>query len=117
MTNASITTDQSTWRREAPNVRSVANSRIRWAIVIESVLAITNAPTKRAIPANASRMYLKNETKLRSFLSSLTWAFVSRTVAVGGSSGLICEMSFALLTPAFDWTRITSSWPGLAKIF
>ena len=54
ITNASITTDQRTCRREAPNVRSVANSRIRWAIVIESVLAITNAPTKSEMPANAS---------------------------------------------------------------
>ena len=30
--------------RVAPIVRSVANSRVRCAIVIESVLAITNAP-------------------------------------------------------------------------
>ncbi len=72
ITRASTTTDHSTWRRDAPSVRSVANSRIRWAMVIESVFAITNAPTNRAIPANASRMYLKNETKDRSFLSSLT---------------------------------------------
>ena len=35
-------------------MRSVANSRIRWAIVIESVFAITKAPTKSAMPANAS---------------------------------------------------------------
>ena len=41
--------------RVAPTVRSVANSRVRWAMVIESVLAITNAPTKSAIPPNASR--------------------------------------------------------------
>ena len=54
ITNASITTDHSTWRREAPSVRSVANSRIRWAIVIESVFAITKAPTKSEIPAKAS---------------------------------------------------------------
>ena len=109
MTNASRTTDQRIWRREAPSVRSVANSRIRCAIVIERVFAITNAPTKSAMPAKAKRMYLKKETKLRSFLSSLTCAFVSRTVAVGGSSGLISETSFVLLTPAFDWMRITSS--------
>ena len=43
------------WRREAPIVRSVANSRIRCAIVIESEFAITNEPTKSAIPPNASR--------------------------------------------------------------
>ncbi len=51
----SRTTIQSTCQREAPTVRSVANSRVRWAIVIESVLAITNAPTKSAMPPNASR--------------------------------------------------------------
>ena len=52
--NASITTDRSTCRRDAPSVRKVANSRIRCAIVIESVFAITKAPTKSEIPANAS---------------------------------------------------------------
>ena len=54
ITNASITTDHMTCRRDAPSVRRVANSRIRCAIVIESVFAITKAPTKSAIPANAS---------------------------------------------------------------
>ena len=52
---ASTSTERSTWRREAPSVRSVANSRVRWATVIESVLKITKEPTKSAIPANASR--------------------------------------------------------------
>ena len=37
-------TDVSICRREAPSVRSVANSRVRCAIVIESELAITKAP-------------------------------------------------------------------------
>ena len=32
---ASISTERSTWRRLAPSVRSIANSRIRWATVIE----------------------------------------------------------------------------------
>ena len=40
-----------TWRRDAPSVRSVASSRVRCAIVIESELTITNAPTKSAISA------------------------------------------------------------------
>ena len=48
-------TEPSTWRREAPTVRSVANSRVRCATVIESVLKMTKAPTKRAMPAKASR--------------------------------------------------------------
>ena len=42
-------------RREAPIVRSVANSRVRWAIVIDSELAITKAPTNSAMPPKASR--------------------------------------------------------------
>lgn len=60
-TRDSITTDPSTWIREAPSVRRVANSRVRWAIVIESELTITKAPTKSAIPPNASRMFRKTE--------------------------------------------------------
>ena len=49
ITSASTTTERRTWRRDAPSVRSVASSRVRWAIVIESELKITNAPTKSAI--------------------------------------------------------------------
>ena len=43
----------------APSVRSVANSRVRCAIVIESEFAITKLPTKSAIPPNASRKPLQ----------------------------------------------------------
>ena len=55
ITSASTITEVSTCRRDAPIVRSVANSRVRWATVIESVLKMTNAPTKSAMPANESR--------------------------------------------------------------
>ena len=48
-------TERNTCRREAPSVRSVASSFVRCATVIESVLKITKAPTKSAIPPNASR--------------------------------------------------------------
>ena len=48
-----------TCRRVAPRVRSVPNSRARWAIVIESVLAITKIPTKSAMPPNASRNFCR----------------------------------------------------------
>ena len=40
-----------TCHRDAPSVRSVASSRVRCAIVIESELAITNAPTNSAMHA------------------------------------------------------------------
>ena len=56
-TRASTTIETSTCRREAPSVRSVASSRVRWAIVIESEFAITKLPTKRAMPANTSRKF------------------------------------------------------------
>ena len=55
MTSDSRITEPRTWRRDAPIVRSVANSRVRWATVIENVLKMTNAPTKSAMPANVSR--------------------------------------------------------------
>ena len=42
--SASTITDQRICRRLAPTVRIVANSRVRWATVIESVLKMTNAP-------------------------------------------------------------------------
>ena len=73
MISASSSTDHSTCRRDAPIVRKVANSRIRWAIVIPRVLAITNAPTKMAMPAKASNAYLITSMNPPSdFLSSLT---------------------------------------------
>ena len=45
----------STWRREPPSVRNVASSRGRCATVIDSVLKMTNAPTKSATPPKPSR--------------------------------------------------------------
>ena len=59
--SASTMIEPSTWTREAPSVRSVANSRVRWAIVIESELTITKLPTKSAMPAKASRKSWKVE--------------------------------------------------------
>ena len=39
-------------------MRSIANSRVRWATVIESVLKIVNAPTSTATPPKISRAVL-----------------------------------------------------------
>ena len=47
------------WRRLAPSVRSIANSRVRWATVIEKVLKIRNAATNSATPAKISRAVLR----------------------------------------------------------
>ena len=43
-------TERMTCLRDAPSVRRVANSRVRWATVIDRVLKITNAPTNSAMP-------------------------------------------------------------------
>jgi hypothetical protein len=53
-TRASSTTDPSTCLREAPRVRSVANSRVRCETVTDRVLKMTKAPTNKAIPPKAS---------------------------------------------------------------
>ena len=55
ITRPSITTERMTCLREAPSVRSVANSRVRCATVIDRVLKITNAPTNSAIAPKPSR--------------------------------------------------------------
>ncbi len=52
---ASAITEPRIWPLEAPRVRSIANSRTRWATVIEKVLKIRNAPTNSATPAKTSR--------------------------------------------------------------
>ena len=54
ITSASSSTERSTWRRLAPIVRSIANSRVRWATVIANVLKMMNAPANTVAPANAS---------------------------------------------------------------
>ena len=41
MASVSTITERITWRREAPSVRSVASSRVRWAMVMERVLKMT----------------------------------------------------------------------------
>jgi hypothetical protein len=112
MTSDSMITDCRICLRDAPIVRNVANSRVRWAIVMPSVFAITKAPTKRAMPANASRKLWMNVVKpLTVFLSSFTCAEASRACAFGGSTDRISLMRFDEGTPLFDCTRITSSWP------
>ena len=52
--SASVPTVARIWLREAPSVRSIPNSRVRCATVIENVLKIWNAPTNSDTPANTS---------------------------------------------------------------
>ena len=70
--NVSTITDRNTWRRVAPSVRRVANSRARCATVIAIVLKMTNEPTKSAMPAKASKRYwMKLIPDVMSFASLL----------------------------------------------
>ena len=62
--SASSMTERSTWPREAPIVRSSANSLVRCATVIENVLKMMNAPTNTAMPAKTSSRVFR---KLRLF--------------------------------------------------
>jgi hypothetical protein len=62
ITKPSRMTERSTCRREAPSVRRVANSRVRCATVIESVLKMTNAPTNSAIAPKPSKMYVRKSS-------------------------------------------------------
>ena len=73
-------------RRDAPTVLRVANSRVRWAIVIESELAITKLPTKRAIPPNASRKPRRNEMK--PFVSDASSYLTGDVMVVDGGYSL-----------------------------
>ena len=60
MTNASPVMLQSTCARDAPSARSIANSRLRCATVIEKALKMMNAPTSTAMPPKASRTGRRN---------------------------------------------------------
>ncbi len=55
MTSASRSTARRICLREAPIVRSVASSRVRCATVIDIVLKMTKAPTKRATRAEGEQ--------------------------------------------------------------
>ena len=102
-------TEPRTCRREAPSVRSVASSRVRWATVMEIVLKITNAPTNSAMAPNASRMYL---TRL---VPAVIWAaswlacwLPVRTCATGGRRGLISAARRDSETPGLAATEMPS---------
>ena len=86
-------------------MRSVASSRVRWAIVIESVLKMTNAPTNSATAPNASRKYWMNFVNSEmSFAAAFACSEPVCTSVFAGSSGLISS------------TRNSGETPGLAEI-
>ncbi len=116
ITSASRITEPSTCRRDAPTVRSVANSRVRCTTVIESVLKITKAPTNRAIPANDSRKYRMMLVNVAtSSESSLACSAPDRTVTDVPSSSRMLATSSAGATPSCAATCTESSSPSLSR--
>ena len=113
-TSASTRTEPRTCRRVAPSVRSVANSLVRCAIVIESVFAITKAPTNRATAPKASRNFCrKPRNAVVSFESFFACCAALVTCAVGGRICRISDTSRAVGTFGCAATRIRSSLLGL----
>ena len=105
-----------TWRAVAPSVRRVASSRARWATVIESVFAMTNAPTNRAMPAKASRKSRNvSSTPFESLKSACACWPPVRTRVCGGSTERICASSAPVATPCRAATSIWSSSPRSPK--
>ncbi len=111
--SASPSTVVSTCRRIAPMVRSIANSRMRWATVIEKVLKMTNAPTSTAAPANASSAGVKNEliapeiSSVCSFAASVPVC----TFTQCGSVAAIRRLSAFGETPGAPSTEIVDVFP------
>jgi hypothetical protein len=90
-------------------VRSVANSRVRWATVIENVLKMTNAPTNSAMPANVSRKYRMIDVNwpISSSASSAS-TLADWTVVPAGSTDAIASTSSSSVVPSFAATEIAS---------
>ena len=116
-TSASMITLASTWRDEAPSVRSIPNSRVRWATVIENVLKIRKAPTKTEIPAKISSAVVRNPNP--SLMSADCCAASSAPVlasAFRGSAASTRSESCSGVTPSAASTTTSSSSPSLPVI-
>ena len=115
--NASTTTVRRIWPREAPSVRSIPNSVIRWATVIEKVLKIRKAPTKIATKAKTSSIVCRKPRLSR--ISSEPRSEFSSPVSTrteGGISRSIRRFSTGGETPSSAATMIWSNSPSLSVI-
>jgi hypothetical protein len=109
---ASSTIPRRIWPREAPSVRSMPSSRIRWATVIEKVLKIRKLPTRSATPPNTSSTMRKKarSSLMSSDCRSAAWTPVS-TVRRAGSTRSMLRASSASETPSAASTEMASNWP------
>ena len=105
------------WRRLAPSVRSIANSRVRWATVIENVLKIRNEATKSDTPAKTSSAVCRKPTNspTSSFWDSVFSVPVSTWMVLGSSDSRVAA-SRSGEVPSSAATTIWSNLPSLPVI-
>ena len=118
ITRPSSTTERRTCLREAPSVRSVANSRVRWATVIDSVLKITNAPTSSAMPAKpSSTLRIMPMPSLTSAASSSACLALSLTSRLPGTICSTASTSSLAEVPGFAAIETLSKRPSRPSSF
>ena len=117
MISVSAITELSTCRREAPSVRSSANSRERCATVTANVLKIRKPPTNTAMPAKiSSAVVRKPSDSLMSPACSSACSLPVRTTAVSPSAWLIRCLSCSGVVPSSAATTTSVILPGIWAI-
>ena len=123
ITSVSTTTELSTWRRDAPSVRSSANSRERWATVTANVLKIRKPPTNTAMPANTSSAIVRKPSESvmsADALSASSWpvrtsaraaqrARRSPALSCSGEVPSCAATAISVISPGVSAIRCTSS--------
>ncbi len=118
ITSVSAITELSTWRRDAPSVRSSANSRERCATVTANVLKIRKPPTSTATPANTSRPILRKPSEsVMSDADSSACSLPVRTTAEPPSEATIAALSSSGLVPPSAAATTSVTAPGSSAIF
>ncbi len=108
---ASASTPRSTWPRLAPRARSRAASLVRWATRMPNVLAMENAATSSAIPANTTRMTrsaVRNSEFSVARLPLVSWAPVMACTLCGRArSSRLTSTSGLTPRAALTWMEET----------
>ena len=118
MISVSAITELSTCRREAPSVRSSANSRERCATVTANVLKMRKPPTNTAMPAKiSSAVVRKPSDSLMSPAVSSACSLPVRTTAVSPSARTMRCLSCSGVVPSSAAATISVISPGCCAIF
>ena len=109
MSTVSAITERRICPREAPSVRSSANSRVRWATVTENVLKIRKLPTSSATAANtSSAVRMKPRASERSCACFAACSLPVRTANSEPSSRAIAAFSSFWEVPPAAATEMSS---------